>query len=218
MMRKLLIPILALFAISLCHPCFADDKLSEEERKKESPYVFEIQKMGGGGHGCAVNGLIITNRHMVDPRREWWEGDLPKMFFRYEWPDETAGVGHSVTVSAIADLAIVKLDKEPPNGYAPLATERPQEGDLVYWWEYDLRKQGDAFQPRYKEGKITTITAGHAILAKDVVQGASGGCAFNEYGEAIGLMSFGFGTTKDYKQNGGVTGFWGHWWRDLVNE
>ncbi len=109
-MRKLLLSFLTLFLLSLCPLCFSG------EEKHESPYVMEIRSMGGGGHGCAVNGLVLTNRHMVDPRRnlDRFTEKLPKFFFRYEWPDKTAGVGHSLEVSEVADLAIVVLDQDPP--------------------------------------------------------------------------------------------------------
>jgi hypothetical protein len=212
-MRKLLIPLFALFAVSLCPPCFAGDE------KKESPYVFEIQQMTGGAHGCAVNGLVLTNRHVVDPRRgmDLWTKDLPQIFFRYEFPDGTIGRGNSQWVSLYADFAILSLDKEPPQGYAPLAQEGPKVGDKVYWWEYDFRKVKDVLQPRRREGTVVNLVAGNVLLETEAERGASGGCAFNEDGEAVGLLTFKV-NTKDLKEAAGVVSFWGFWWEDLERE
>ena len=178
----------------------------------DMPHSFAIQmRDGSSGHGCAVNGVILTNRHMVELSSE--KGETKRAFFRYEFPGGQVGRGESVSVSNRIDLATLKLDKDPPFGYARLG-RKPVKDDLIKWVEYDFRKRKNAFKSRAREGKVVIAVAGEIIIDEPVTRGASGGCAYDERGEVVGLVTFGFGTA-DRKRGTGVPGFWGDWWADV---
>ena len=176
-------------------------------------FAMTVSKTTSFGHGCAVNGFTITNAHMVDPREVNDFSPPSKIRFRYQWQTGETGRGFSTLVSSQADLAVVALDSDPPNGYAPLAP-RPFVGDMIYWTEYDFSKRKHIMQERERKGKIMRIVAGYVYLEENITRGASGGCAWNERGEVIGLMTFGI-TTEDMKSTAGVTGLWGKWFKDV---
>ena len=166
---------------------------------------------GGYAHGCAVNGKTMTARHVVDHRVAY--GDLLRVLkFRYDFFDGgVAGIGRSVTVRASTDLATVSLDKEPPFGYAKVGS-KPERGDRIRWVEYDAREDKKAFRPRARSGEVVSTFAGTIILKLDATQGASGGCAYNDANEVVGLMAF-VGETDDDKSVTGVIGFYDEWWQ-----
>lgn len=173
-------------------------------------HTFSIVNYRGFGHGCAVNGKTITNRHMVEED----DTDVPEYFrFRYAFPDGPEGRGKPGWVSLVADLAVVELST-PPATYGVLAPKEPAIGEVVMWVEFDFRTQDTVFQPRIRKGTITTIAAGHAILAEGITSGASGGCAYNAAGEVLGIMTFSTGTA-DRKPSAGLTALWGDWWKDV---
>ena len=175
-------------------------------------FYLQTQRMGTG-HGCAVNGLVLTNAHMVDPRDRDDFGQPHTVRFRYEFPSGQVGRGSSLFISSVADLAVVELDQVPPSGYAELAP-KPKEGDTIHWLEYDFRKRKNIFKDRWQEAKVTHIFTGDVLLDREVVRGASGGCAFNEEGQVIGIVTYGM-TTADSKASTGITGLWGDWWKDV---
>ena len=177
-------------------------------------HSFTIRHYGATGHGCAVNGLTITNRHMLDPRKAGKREELPRIFFRYSFSNGQEGRGRSTGVSMYADVGTVELQDEPANGYAKLA-DAPKIGDRIHWIEYDFRKRKNLFQGRLREGKIVTILAGMVVVDEAVTKGASGGCAYNEANEVIGLMEF-FSRSYDGKTAGGIAGIWGDWWLDVA--
>jgi len=177
-------------------------------------FSFYIQTDNlGTGHGCAVNGLVLTNAHMVDPR-ERYDYDVPAAVrFRYEFPSGQTGRGKSFYISGVADLAIIELDQEPPSGYAELG-DKPEEGDKIHWLEYDFKKRKNIFDDRWRDAKVIKVIFGDVLLDDHVVRGASGGCAFNEDGKVIGIVTYGR-TTGDRKTSTGITGIWGDWWKDV---
>jgi hypothetical protein len=186
----------------------------EDRTPQDFPETFAIVPANGGfGHACAVNKAIVTNRHNVLPRG-WKEGyEVHPSYYRYEFINGRAGYGKSLRISRYADVAELKLDI-PASQYGVLAANGPERGEKVWWVEYDFRKQDKAFFPRVRSAKVTTSFAGQVILAGEIVPGASGGCAYNEAGEVIGLMTFGFGT-DDGRPSAGVVGLWGQWWKDV---
>ncbi len=177
-------------------------------------YTFRMRHYAALGSGCAVNGMTLTNRHMVDPRAADDFDPLHKIRFRYEFLDGvTQGRGYTLRVSNHADLAEVKLDKDPPFGYARLGA-RPIPDMEVFWMEYDWRKQEAIYAQRPRKSTIIRTTMGIAILKDPPSNGASGGCAYNANGDVIGLMTF-YVDTEDHKTSGGVVGLWGQWWADV---
>jgi S1-C subfamily serine protease len=187
---------------------------AEDLGPMDFPYTFSlIPPLKGYGHGCAVEGITITNRHMVDFRKDPTD-ELKATFFRYGFPNGRAGRGKAVSVSEVADLAVVLLDI-PASQFGTLAKAAPEIGDVVRWVEYDFRKLDKVFHGRVREGKIVTNWAGHVVLDEDITRGASGGCAYNEAGEIVGLMTFGV-NTEDRKIGAGIVALWGDWWKDVA--
>ena len=178
------------------------------------PHVFALHRYGGSGHGCAVNGITITNRHMVDPRSAGDFSPPHKMSFRYEFPDGVRGVGYSDKISNISDVAIVVLDKNP-TFYGVLAAGPPRIKEKIVWVEYDFRKRSNIYKARTRTAKVVTVRTGRVYLDRSVTPGASGGCSYNEAGEVIGLIT-GRVPTEDSKESGSITGLWGYWWNDIV--
>ena len=216
-MRQTLIAYAATLAAVLAIPASTDAGLfgKKEEKPQDYSYTFRMRHYGATGSGCAVNGLTITNRHMVDPRDASDFSPLHKVRFRYEFlGTETEGRGFAKTVSNHADLAIVVLDQDPPSGYAKLGAE-PQPGDKITWVEYDWRKQEAFYAPRTRSAEVIRTALGMALVKEGPSGGASGGCAYDKNGDVVGLMTF-WRTTEDGKKSGGVEGLWGHWWNDLV--
>lgn len=180
-------------------------------------HTFAIFHYRGFGHGCAVNGIAITNRHMVDPRTEQTFYVPPgPIVFRFQFLNGPAGQGRSIALSKAADLARVVLSQDPEN-YATLAVRGPAVGETLMWVEYDFRTQAEAFAARYRTSQVARSVAGHIILTDDPTPGASGGCAYNAAGEVVGLITFGM-RTEDTKSAGGITALWGAWWADVVEQ
>ena len=164
------------------------------------------------GHGCAVNGLTITNHHMVDKYNK--DGDLETVFFRYEFPGGGTGWGKSVKVSKNADLAVVSLDAPPPFGFAELGP-KPEIGDKVYWVEYNFEDPDEAMRRVERRAEVSNVVAGYITADKEVVPGASGGCVYNEAGQVVGLVTFGMGLGRG-RSAIGITGLWGKWFTDVA--
>ncbi len=204
-MRMNLLVLLSMFFFALA-PVFAGDP-------PVPPHSFSFRHFRASGHGCAVNGVTITNRHMVDPRRPGDFSPPHKIRFRYEFPDGTVGIGYSKKLANAADIAIVVLDKEPAS-YAILG-DKPELGDHLTWVEYDFRKRANVFQPRVRRGKVVTIMSGHIYLDQDVVNGASGGCMYSEDGKVVGIITA-KKRTNDRKWSAVATALYGDWWKDIV--
>jgi S1-C subfamily serine protease len=182
-------------------------------------YSFRLIHYGATGHGCAVNGLTLTNRHMVDPRPAGEEHKPAyKTRFRYAFtnePTNTEGRGYSATISSVADLAIVKLDKEPPFGYARLAPTAPAIGASIFWIEYDFRTVENIYRVRGRKAKVVSNVAGILALDQQTNPGSSGGCAYNAAGEVVGLIAF-YHKAENGKRAGGIVSLYGDWWTDVV--
>ena len=105
---------------------------------------------------------------------------------------------------------------EYPPAFLP-ATTAPAIGAKIYWIEYDFRKNRSAYRMRGRGSSIISNVAGYLILADPVTPGASGGCAYNEDGEVVGLITF-YNKTDDRKKVGGITALYGDWWNDLPGD
>lgn len=212
MLRSLILA-LCLFVI----PISIADVRADDPLPAFTSHTFAlVPPLKGFAHGCAVNGLTLTNRHVVDFRKGP-EEELRPVYFRYGFgEDGDQGRGRSNFVSKGADLAVVLLDLEPKS-YAPRAKQGPAPGDKVLWVEFDFRKRDKVFKSRLKEGKVLRTFAGHVVLEEEITRGASGGCAYNEAGEVLGIMAFGV-ETNDMKVSAGFVALWGPWWQDVQPE
>ena len=133
------------------------------------------------------------------------------MSFRYEFRGVHGGLAKSVAVVESSDIALIALGAPSPV-YAELGPS-PKVGDRIRWVEYDWRMRDRFMNPIGREAKVIGIWAGLLVLDGGVTEGASGGCAYNDAGQAVGLMTwYDFPTEEPAKQVGGVVGFWGGWW------
>ncbi len=170
------------------------------------------------GHACNVNGYTLTSAHLVDPREAGTTDPLPSMSFRYEIPGVRGGRARSVAVvdNGDIDVAVMQLSGPPPE-YGELGPA-PKEGDRIRWVEYDWRKNEDYMAPRGREAKVSRIRAGTIILDAAVTPGGSGGCAYNDAGQIVGLITWYSEGEDDEEGVGGVLGIFGGWWGTLKLE
>jgi len=168
------------------------------EVQRSAKHSFALFTQPGLGHGCAVDGLALTNNHVVlDDVGE-------PMGFRYSFTGGPSGHGFVDASATTADIAILEL-ANPPGIYAVRAMEPPNVGDTITWVEYDWREPADAFKDRHRSAKVLRLVGGAIIMDEVPVSGASGGCAYNAAGEVVGLVTFSIAGA------GGVTGIWGPW-------
>lgn len=210
---KHLIPTL-LLALLLVAPGFAG---STDFNASAS---FLIHNRWIHAHGCSVNGMLLTSAHNIDPRDASEQLlPIPPMWFRYEFRGLNGGIARAVGIVQSADVAKLAIVGSPP-AMAELGPS-PKKSDRIRWVEYDWRKRGQYMDPRGREAKVVGIHAGMVVLDRSVTNGASGGCAFNDAGQAIGLMTWyaktddGDEDKTDEEKVGGVIGFWGGWWTTL---
>lgn len=153
------------------------------------PSVQLLTPVGGAGHGCPVNNVLITNAHVMldDKGRPVVAATISQQ--------GKQGLAALVTFAAALDLAL--LEPSIPLDYLPGGTAA-EPGDVVYWFEYDFRTVKNALRGRRRVGKILRIVAGHYVLDVTPNPGASGSCLINEKGEVIGVVNAAFETAEGY--------------------
>jgi len=146
---------------------------------------------GGIAHACAVDGFIITARHVVvDEAAKRYVRDLA-------WSDGFGNDGFAsvVAVSPAVDLAILVVVGDHQPKYLPSGVVKP--GDEVFWFEYDFRTQANALRARRRLATVLRIVAQQIILDSVPVGGASGTCLLNTRGEVVGIVTAGWDTDDD---------------------
>ncbi len=214
-MRQTIIAYIAVLAAILAVPSTGRAGLfgGDDEPDFDASASFLIHNKWLHAHGCSVNGYLLTSAHNVDPRAaEDQLTPLPPMFFRYEFRGLNGGIAAAVGVVQNADVGVLALTAPAPA--VAMLGPSPDIGDRIRWVEYDWRKQDKWMHPHGREAKVTSIWAGLVILDRGVTPGASGGCAFNDAGQAIGLMTF-YAHADDDGLVGGVIGFWPGWWESM---
>lgn len=179
-----------------------------DEPKFNTDGVLSLMGRFSIGHACPVEpGFAITAAHVLD--KVWFDSEVDLLPFRFENGAGEEGLALPSGVLMEADLGWVFLFP-PVTVYYPFAKERPKRGDKIYWIEYETKDQDKVFQSRIRESEIITVRAGHIFTKRTIRHGASGGCAWNEAGEVIGISvkSFRFGYSGDA---GGFVGVWGKW-------
>jgi len=146
---------------------------------------------GGIAHACAVDGFIITARHVVvDEAAKRYVRDLA-------WSD---GFGHDgfasvVAVSPAIDLAILIVVGEQQPKYLPSGVAK--SGDEVFWFEFDFRTRANALRARRRPATVLRVVAQQIILDDVPVGGASGTCLLNARGEVAGIVTAGWDTDDE---------------------
>jgi hypothetical protein len=111
-----------------------------------------------------------------------------------------------------SDLGWLELGKGAVKYPYTVASTRPNIKDKIYWIEYNFKRKKDAFRTERREAKVLRIIAGHIYVDEAPVSGASGGCAFNEAGEVVGIISGAYAVGTFARANVGVfVGIYGDW-------
>ncbi len=153
------------------------------------PSVQLLTPVGGAGHGCPVNDVLVTNAHVMldDQGRPAAAASISQK--------GRQGTAALVAFATAMDLAL--LEPSMPLDYLPGGVAAKPD-DVVYWFEYDFRTVENALRGRRRVGKVLRIVAGHYILDATPNPGASGSCLINEKGEVIGVVNAAFETAQGY--------------------
>ena len=147
------------------------------------PSLAIMTANGQGGHGCPVDGVVFTARHVMWNKEE-------HRFEGATWSSRGRdGVAFVVGVSSVQDIVVLSIEDGVvtylPRGWAAV-------GDLVFWFEYDFRTRANGLRARRMFAKVLRIVARQYVLDGIPTGGGSGGCLINERGEAVGLIAGGW--------------------------
>jgi len=162
--------------------------VEESRTLEEDPLVKELQQSvvslnvrGAGGvvsHGTGFNldpqGLIVTNRHVVEEA----------MFLQVNFPGEGKYRVTDWVKSKEDDLALLKLEGEKNLPHVELAERRAEPGQEILVIGNPLRLHRIAMQGKVLEASPSQIVVGDASIH----QGHSGSPVFNREGEVLGVI------------------------------
>jgi hypothetical protein len=160
-------------------------------------------------HACAVDGQLVTNRHVIDPRLQF-DGAV-SLSVRFSTPQGEEGWARTGWRSTSEDLAFL-IPETPLTYYAPRAASAPKQGDHVRWVGYSWKSRTRAFERKEFGGRVSQITAGHIIVEEPTSQGTSGGCVYDAVGDVVGIISSQV-PTEDNSAATVVVSLYGKWFR-----
>lgn len=179
--------------------------------------VLHLMGRHSVAHACPIGpNLALTAAHVVDPR--WMDSNFPLIPFRFSNDAGVEGIVKPTGVFTEADIGLVAVG---PNsvGFYRLADNAPEPEDKIYWIEYNTKKVKNAFKTKLRDSKVIVAVGGHIYVDDSPVPGASGGCAFNESGEVVGIISSGWMVGFTYAPNvGGIVATYGMWKPELPEE
>jgi len=170
--------ILALLLSAACSSCahnVGDPFLAPPQDR--SVYVFTPE---GFGRGCPVDGLIVTARHLVKIA-----GPFPGSY-NASWSDNYGHSGYATTVFVNNFQDVAGLTVNGPQYPVEARIARSKVKEEVFWYEYDY--VDDPMRSTLRRAILTRRVGRHLILSEAPNDGASGGCVFNQKGEAIGII------------------------------
>ena len=145
-----------------------------------------IRTVRGHGSGFLVSddGYVLTNEHVVGNAREV----VVVM-------NENEYVGRVVAAAPARDVALIEIDAPPPNSALPLCREMAAVGDEVYVIGTPLDEELDLTVTKGIISQHRTVR-GLRYYQTDasINSGNSGGPAFNENGDVIGIAVAGLFT------------------------
>lgn len=152
---------------------------------KESMGIASLQIRQFSSHGSGVcissNGLALTNAHVVED----------SSVVEVETFDNTSMIGSVIKTDKKRDVALLMLERVPPY-VARIAAGTPQIGGDIYVSGCPIRDENKNFLTKGIVSKFGLFPDGDAaqnFIHTDcpIAPGNSGGPAFNEQGDLIGI-------------------------------
>lgn len=172
---------------------------------EENPWPIDTSKtmqllgFEGIAQACPVEGIIYTAAHVL--LHEFEGRAIPVTGYSFSTDEGNMGTVIAAKIHSTRDIAVLYVQEGAVN-YYKLGPE-PEDGDLVYWREYNF--EDDILAEILVEAYVTRTIAGHIIVDEGPVEGASGGCLFNEDGEAVGVVVW---NVADYGAATSIAGPW----------
>lgn len=167
----------------------AAKQVSEPPSEPDTSYVLRLVGRFGLGHGCPVNGVILTAGHNVQPFASAARSSLQLVGFSWEDSAGNRGYARGVNVHAARDLGVLHVTSGRPR-YYELASQAPELGDAVSWREYDRSRTERAYFGALRWAQLVNSVAGHLVLSRPPTHGASGTCVFDSAGDVVGVVSW----------------------------
>ncbi len=172
---------------------------------KEDPWPVDTSKtmqlLGSEGiaQACPVEGVIYTAAHVM---LTYYDGAIyPVAGYSFSTDEGNQGTVIPAKIHNTRDVAILYVQEGRVNYYQ--LGDEPEDGDRVYWREYNF--EDDILAEILVEAYVTRTVAGHIIVDEGPEEGASGGCLFNEDGEAVGVVIW---NVSAYGAATSITGPW----------
>lgn len=140
----------------------------------------------GWGQGCPVDGKIYTARHVLEAKRG--------VYTHASWGDRhgNGGLASLIETSDFVDGAVLQPLKQ-----FPMPVEVGPLTEDLYFFDFSYENSEDAFTPVVRRAKLVRPIAGRMVVfAPSPTPGASGGCLFNNNGEAVGIVVWGLPMEK----------------------
>ena len=139
----------------------------------------------GFGRGCPVVGVIATASHVLSTSY------YNKTYGDAWWSDQFGGNGFArrVGVDTAVDGAILEAV-----GPSPTSIPIGDVTETLYFYDYDYSTKEDAFSLTLQRATLVREIGGHIIFDVSPAHGSSGGCLFNDVGDAVGIVVWIIGT------------------------
>ena len=179
--------------------------------------VLRLVGRYGLGHGCPVDGVILTAGHNIDP---WsWAERSPYLgrLVSFSWEDSggNSGYAHGAYVHPARDLGVLHVTNGTP-AYYPLASEEPEIGDVLIWREYDRSAKRRAYHRKIQRARLVNSFAGNLIMEEPPHHGASGACVFDVAGHVVGIVTWQT-PLESGERIGHAVSVVGAWWPEGIN-
>jgi hypothetical protein len=183
-MRRLLICFVALAAYACAG---RSPSVVTSDHYKNTKGVMHLIGRYTIGHACPCDGMILTAAHVAHPLylRLGYQSET----ILYSWSDDLGNDGYtsSAFLYLSRDLGELKVIAGTPSFYRHAELE-PEPGSVLHWIEYDYQAKTKAYAPIRREAHLVRNLAGHLIINKTPVRGASGSCLFNSENDVVGIV------------------------------
>lgn len=142
----------------------------------QSTGVIRIGLEDGRGHGCVVEGRMLTAKHVGNRGSG------------VTWQDSSGREGTATPAPGaqdIRDVVVMQTSIPVGPGYR-LAKERPKAGEKVKLFGYELGKRNPLVF-RVIQAEVIGHSDGHLYYDKSPGPGSSGSCVLNERDEVVAI-------------------------------